>query len=230
MKKNSFFSVLLFAAAILFTGASLTSCGSDDDKSNPESSGSSENSTSTKDGIIGWYCQKVYTSADFASYNATAEEYKHKTNSREFYILFLESEYDGESDYFAPHYEYNPDYVDPNPDPNSYYFINTVPNPSAWKNEFIHIIDESTLAHYRCMGIKKIGTSSRDLLYQLNGGTNIGMLAYYGSNPTYYVYTREGDKITITQGKEKEVFVIVDDGLLQNGGGKWKKYNPKQVH
>ena len=56
------------------------------------------------------------------------------------------------------------------------------------------------------------------------------MLAYYGSNPTYYVYTREGDKITITQGQEKEVFVIVDDGLLQNGGGKWKKYNPKQVH
>ena len=230
MKKYPLFDVLLFATAILFAGASLTSCGSDDDKSNPESGGSSENSTSTKDGIIGWYCQKAYTSADFASYNATAEEYKHKTNSREFYILFLESEYDGESDYFAPHYEYNPDYVDPNPDPNSYYFINTVPNPSAWKNEFIHLIDESTLAHYRCMGIKKFGTSSRDLLYQLNGGTNIGMLAYYGSNPTYYVYTREGDKITITQGQEKEVFVIVDDGLLQNGGGKWKKYNPKQVY
>ena len=39
MKKSSFFNVLLFATAILFAGTSFTSCGSDDNKSNPEDGG-----------------------------------------------------------------------------------------------------------------------------------------------------------------------------------------------
>lgn len=42
MKINSFFSVLLFVAAILFAGASLSSCGDgDDNKNNPEGGGNS---------------------------------------------------------------------------------------------------------------------------------------------------------------------------------------------
>ena len=41
MKKNSFFGLLLIAVTILFTGASLISCGGDDDnKSNPDGGGS----------------------------------------------------------------------------------------------------------------------------------------------------------------------------------------------
>ncbi len=51
MKINSFFSVLLFVAAILFAGASLTSCGSDDDnKSNPEDN---QSATAHNDGYPG---------------------------------------------------------------------------------------------------------------------------------------------------------------------------------
>ncbi len=47
MKKISFFNVLLFAAAILFAGASFTSCGSDDNKNNPEEGGGSSDDQSS---------------------------------------------------------------------------------------------------------------------------------------------------------------------------------------
>ena len=42
MKKISLFNVLLLVAAILFAGASLTACGDDKDKDNPEGGGGSD--------------------------------------------------------------------------------------------------------------------------------------------------------------------------------------------
>ena len=59
MRKNSFFSVLLFAAAILFTGASLTSCGGDDGKKNPEGGGNSGDGSKSQGQ---WYIELGRTS------------------------------------------------------------------------------------------------------------------------------------------------------------------------
>ncbi len=58
MKINSFFSVLLFAAAILFAGASLSSCGDgDDNKNNPEGGGGDSGSGTKSNGQ--WYIELV---------------------------------------------------------------------------------------------------------------------------------------------------------------------------
>lgn len=46
MKKISFFSVLLFVAGLFLAGGALTSCGSDDNKNNPEGGGSGGGSDS----------------------------------------------------------------------------------------------------------------------------------------------------------------------------------------
>ncbi len=50
MKKYSFFNVLLFAAVVLFAGASFTSCGDDkDDKTNPENKKGAEGDEASTD-------------------------------------------------------------------------------------------------------------------------------------------------------------------------------------
>jgi len=58
MKINSFFSTLLFAAAILFAGASLSSCGDgDDNKNNPEGGGGDSGGGTKSNGQ--WYIELV---------------------------------------------------------------------------------------------------------------------------------------------------------------------------
>lgn len=58
MKINSFFSVLLFVAAILFAGASLSSCGDgDDNKNNPEGGGGDSGGGTKSNGQ--WYIELV---------------------------------------------------------------------------------------------------------------------------------------------------------------------------
>lgn len=98
-----------------------------------------------------------------------------------------------------------------------------------YNNEFIHIENDNTLAYYYS-GLRKYGSSNLQLLYQFNAGSNIGKLAYYGSSPEYYVYKKEGNTIVITKGDDKETFIITDGALLQNGGGKWTKYDPSKVY
>ena len=62
MKKISLFNVLLFATAILFAGASLSSCGSgDDNKSNPEdNNGQSSDEDFGSDGLKGYWVQNTW--------------------------------------------------------------------------------------------------------------------------------------------------------------------------
>ena len=96
--------------------------------------------------------------------------------------------------------------------------------------DFIHILDGNSLMYYTGVPYQygASGTAGLDCLYKLNTDS-YGIIGYYGGG-TYYVYTREGNNIVITQGNEKVIFTITSDGLLQSGGGKWTKYNPSTVY
>ncbi len=93
MKKISLFNVLLFAAAILFAGASLTSCGSgDDNKSNPEgNNGQSSNSDGGSDGLRGYWIQNTWDEYQFETNVAPGWVWTH-VNGLKTYLIYLDGE------------------------------------------------------------------------------------------------------------------------------------------
>lgn len=158
-------------------------------------------------GLVGWYCRKLKTAKDFTNDNESANEPWFHLYQYDDYFYSPWAEAHGDGEYIeAPSYSMN-----------------------DYNNEFIHIENDNTLAYYYS-GLRKYGSSDAQLLYQFNAGSNIGMLAYYGSSPEYYVYKKEGNTIVITKDDEKETFIITDGALLQNGGGKWTKYDPSKVY
>lgn len=87
MRKISFFNVVLFAAAMLFAGASLTSCGDDkdDNKENPENNQGGEGDESSTDKssqLVGKWIRT--TSEEFPGSDVTGKITVTHTRSYEF--------------------------------------------------------------------------------------------------------------------------------------------------
>ena len=99
--------------------------------------------------------------------------------------------------------------------------------PAYYRDEIevIHIANGNTIELYEGYLYKygSSGTSGKTLLYKVSG-SSLGEVGYYASSPTYYNYTREGNVITVTQGNVKSTMTVTNDGLLENGGGKWTKF------
>lgn len=99
MKKISLFNVLLFAAAILFAGALLSSCGSgDDNKSNPEdNNGQSSDEDFGSDGLKGYWVWNNWQDAiieswtywTYGNYSPTRET---ETSGQVARMIFLDGE------------------------------------------------------------------------------------------------------------------------------------------
>ena len=69
----------------------------------------------------------------------------------------------------------------------------------------------------------------RTKLYMIDGWT-LGKLAYYGDGISY-VYTRDGDILTIKVSNETQTFVLTSGGLIMNGQpGKFKKFDPQKTY
>ena len=69
----------------------------------------------------------------------------------------------------------------------------------------------------------------RTKLYMIDGWT-LGKLAYYGDGISY-VYTRDGDILTIKVSNETQTFVLTSGGLIMNGQpGKFKKFDPQTTY
>ena len=98
-------------------------------------------------------------------------------------------------------------------------------------SEFIHIVNDNVLEYYYGYAYKfgASGTVGQKLLYKFNN-KDWGMMGFYAFSPINFVYTRDGDNIVITYDDEKTVFAITDDGLIQNGAGKWTKYDIDKVY
>lgn len=109
--------------------------------------------------------------------------------------------------------------------------IHLIQHPLPVNPEFIQIVDDNSLIYYHGLVYKygAPGASGRKLLYQFNNKYH-GKMAVYEGYSTYFVYTRDGNNITVTYGDEKQIFTIVDGALMMNGGGKWTKYNPDTVY
>lgn len=109
----------------------------------------------------------------------------------------------------------------------------TTQGAGPFYSDFIHLTG-NTMVYYSNACLVKYGSSSAELLFQIDAGEPIGKLACYGSSPIYFHYEREGSKIVvdyIENGEQlKQIFTVVSDGLLENGGGKWTKYNPQTMY
>ena len=98
--------------------------------------------------------------------------------------------------------------------------------------DFIHIVDKNQLNYYESAVLAKDGseiTKGRDCIYSLKKVKAAGNMSFYG-NPTIYFYEKDGDFLTVTQGKETVKIKIEDQALLMNGGGRWPKFNHDELH
>lgn len=203
MKKTSILSKLLF---MLMALPMMVACGSDGDGGGSGTGGSS--------GPAGWYINRS-TLVNSADIQQRIKSWDDMTDYEAFYD-------DGS---YWPHHVFVSGYCD---DPD--YVHLTMHYTGSDEESFIHIIDGQSLYYYSGFLCKQGSQAAKnyDLLYQVNGGS-YGKLGYYG-NGTYFVYTRDGNNIVIQQGEEKAIFTITGDGLLQNGGGKWTKYDHNKVY
>ena len=98
--------------------------------------------------------------------------------------------------------------------------------------DFIHIVDSKQLHYYENAVLAKDGseiTKGRDKIYSLKKVNAAGNMSFYGY-PTVYFYEQDGDMITITLGKETAKFMVQENALLMNGGGKWPKFDHDALH
>ena len=102
--------------------------------------------------------------------------------------------------------------------------------------DFIHIIDGTTLAYYENCAMYKDGSSGtigKDKLYTFKfgkiGPLDFGNVSFYGK-ATHYVYSRDGNKLTIKQGGETVDIIASNGTLISNGGSKMVKYDSKKVN
>lgn len=208
MKALRFFSLTTIIAL-------LASCGKD---TGSEDSGN---------GITGWYVETP-TPAEYYSNRLSVLNSEINNNDGWEYQWLTESQCFAEdgsfSTYFGAAFSTGDVTIRQNIDLGSPYF------------NFIHIIDGNTLASYEYAWMFKDGSSGargRDKLYTFNfgkvGPLSFGNISFYGS-ATYYVYTKNGNKLTVTIGDEKYDIIVSDGALLPNGGSRMVKYDPKKVY
>ena len=98
--------------------------------------------------------------------------------------------------------------------------------------DFIHIVDKNQLNYYESAVLAKDGseiTKGRDRIYSLKTVKGAGNMSFYGY-PTVYFYERDGDFLTVTQGKETVKIKIEAQALLMNGRGRWPQFNHDELH
>ena len=159
-----------------------------------------------------WYAENLYSSSYFDSMELSEEGKSYIFTS------------DG---IFAPGYGEGGSYYDPD---TGLWEISSHSDPIYV--DFIRIVDKNQLNYYESAVLAKDGseiTRGRDRIYSLKKVKAAGNMSFYGY-PTIYFYEREGDYLTITQGKETAKFKIEADALLMNGGGRWPKFNHDELH
>ncbi len=205
---------LFVAAAALL----LVSCGKD-----------SQGNGSGGNGLVGWY----------VSTPVPADEYKSRITELDNEIKRIENsghsyEFDWltESECFADDGFFNTYF-------GTAYESGNLPTSLTFGHthyDFIHIVNDSVLEYYESCSMYKdgsTGTLGKEKLYTFRfgkvGPLDFGTISYYGT-AVNYVYTKEGNKITITQGSEKEVIAVTDGALIPNGMSKMVKYDPTKTY
>ena len=110
-----------------------------------------------------------------------------------------------------------------------------VSNGPAWyrRNEIdvIHIESGNRVAYYTGFMYKtgSSGAKSRTLLYALSGGV-MGNVGFYASSPSYYSYTKDGNKMVFTQGSEKIILTLSGNSLTDDDCNQWTKFDPSKTY
>ena len=159
-----------------------------------------------------WYAEDLYTASYFDSMELSEEGKSYIFTS---------------GGIFAPGYGEGGSYYDPE---TGLWELSSHSDPIYV--DFIHIVDKNQLNYYESAVLAKDGseiTKGRDCIYSLKKVKAAGNMSFYG-NPTIYFYEKDGDFLTVTQGKETVKIKIEDQALLMNGGGRWPKFNHDELH
>lgn len=157
----------------------------------------------------GWYALPFYTSSTYSD----ADEFDRQHIDEFFYS---DGRY-GQSVVSNPGSEYE-----------------LVSNGPAWYRDeidVIHIESGNRVAYYTGFMYRtgSSGAKSRTLLYALSGGV-MGNVGFYASSPSYYSYTKDGNKMVFTQGSEKIILTLSGNSLTDDDGNQWTKFDPSKTY
>ena len=198
--KNWINSMFLMLCSMMMV-ISFTACGGDD--GGDVNGSSSGGNSSTSSGVTGWYIRQDLKGFSLDLYSDT---YNYKINSQgEVIGVGYAWPFEGDESSMSSGNGFNPEV---------YY----IPNDDTFIKYETTLYAENASA-----------ANGKEMLYRFKYG-NLGTLAYYATESSYYTYWQDGNKLYTTE-DGWTVYTITSTGIVPDGSSFiFSKYNPSTIY